>query len=59
MRKNSDMMTLELRRIDVCDLLIATGLLREEGLKWGCLHDVLLEQLDRFDGVAFEEEDEI
>lgn len=48
---NEKTVTLKLKRIDVCDLLIATTSLSHEtnAKKWGLLHDKLLQILNEFD----------
>ena len=50
---NSKKMTVELSRIEVCDLLLACLAAKEiandEGKKWTRLHDELKEQLKAFD----------
>jgi len=50
---NNKIMTLELKRIDVCDLLLACLAAKEmandEGKKWTRLHDELKDQLKAFD----------
>lgn len=58
MTLNQRTMTVKLRRIDVCDLLLActcAGRNTEDGgEKWERLHDVLMEQLNAFDEKAVE-----
>ena len=50
---NYKTMTVELNRIDVCDLLLAClaakELANDEGSKWTRLHDKLKAQLEAFD----------
>lgn len=48
---NYKTVTLKLDRIELCDLLIATTLLKYEGKakKWGLLHDKLKAILEDFD----------
>lgn len=48
---NEKTVKLELKRIDICDLLIATTSLKHStnATKWGALHDKLKEILDEFD----------
>lgn len=54
---NERTVTLKLKRIDVCDLLIAaTALSHETGAKkWAALHDKLLQILNDFDEKNFKE----
>lgn len=53
MMRNEKKMTLKLRRIDVCDLLLAClaakELANDGGEKWDALHQMLRDQLDAFD----------
>lgn len=48
---NAKTVTLKLKRIDVCNLLIATTSLEQttNAKHWGLLHDKLKEILDEFD----------
>lgn len=46
---NQRTMTLKLRRIDVCDLMLACTALSDRAEKWTRLHEVLKAQLDAFD----------
>jgi hypothetical protein len=52
-------MTVKLRRIDVCDLLLACSCadrnVDDGSEKWKKLHDVLMEQLEAFDAKAVTE----
>ena len=54
---NEKTVTLKLKRIDVCDLLLATGLIANgsDATKWAKLHDKLKQILDDFDKKNFEE----
>lgn len=54
---NEKTVTLKLKRIEVCDLLMATGLIADESkaTKWAVLHDKLKEILEDFDEKNFEE----
>ena len=54
---NEKTVTLKLRRIDVCDLLLATGLIANEtdATKWDLLHDKLKQILADFDEKNFED----
>lgn len=56
MKTNYDDMTITLRRIDVCNLLLACTNAEysafpagNDECKWAKLHDILKEQLDKFD----------
>lgn len=53
MMRNEKEMTLKLRRIDVCDLLLAClaakELANDGGEKWETLHQMVRDQLDAFD----------
>ena len=51
MTLNQKEMTLELTRIEVCDLMLACGLLGNPNFdnKWDRLHDKLREMIDEFD----------
>ena len=51
MTYNQKTMTLKLKRIDVCDLMLACTAIAEEteSKKWNELHDKLLAMLDAFD----------
>ena len=53
---NQKIVTLKLKRIDVCDLLLATtALFNDVGAeKWNLLHDKLEQVLDDFDKCKFE-----
>jgi len=48
---NQKTMTLKLKRIDVCDLMLACTIIGQgtDAKKWGKLHDMLKVQLDAFD----------
>jgi hypothetical protein len=46
---NQKTVTLKLKRIEVCDLMLACSALSEEGEKWIALHDTLKEILKDFD----------
>ena len=54
---NEKTVTLKLKRIEVCDLLLATGLIANEtdATKWDLLHSKLKEILDDFDKKNFED----
>lgn len=54
---NEMTVTLKLKRIDVCDLLLATTALSHEtdAVKWRKLHDKLKQILDDFDDKNFKE----
>ncbi|MBQ1292586.1 MAG: hypothetical protein IIY21_00990 [Clostridiales bacterium] len=62
--RNSKEMTLKLRRIDVCDLLLACTMVDGESVmagketKWSRLHQMLMDQLDAFDAKIDAEETE-
>ena len=62
MMRNEMEMTLTMKRIDVCDLLLAClaakELANDEGKKWDALHQILKEQLDEFDTKIDAEETE-
>jgi hypothetical protein len=53
-------MTIKLRRIDVCDLLLACACVKSDandgGEKWQKLHDTLKEYLEAFDEKAVKDE---
>lgn len=51
MTHNEKTVTLKLKRIDVCNLLIATTSLKHStnADKWGVLHDKLMEIINEFD----------
>lgn len=51
MTHNEKTVTLKLKRIDVCNLILATTSLKHEtkAEKWELLHDKLKEILDEFD----------
>lgn len=55
---NQKTMTVKLRRIDVCDLLLACSCAdrnADDGSeKWKKLHDVLMKQLEAFDAKVAE-----
>jgi len=47
---NQEEMTVVLERIDMCELILATGLMsKADNDKWIKLHDKLKTELDRFD----------
>lgn len=46
---NERTVTLKLRRIEVCDLLLICAYYSQTADKWKILHDKLREQLDKFD----------
>ena len=48
---NEKTVTLKLKRIEVCDLLLACSLIADDSnaKKWNALHDKLKEILDDFD----------
>ena len=54
---NERTVTLKLKRIELCDLLMATTIIKHESnaTKWGVLHDKLKQILDEFDEKNFEE----
>ena len=60
MTHNEKIVTLKLRRIDVCDLLLACSLISAESdaQKWDKLHEKLKQILDDFDEANFKEEEE-
>jgi DNA-binding ferritin-like protein len=51
--RNNFKTTIEVKRIDICDLMLACLAAKEaandEGKKWDRLHDLLQEQLDELD----------
>jgi hypothetical protein len=51
--RNNFKTTIEVKRIDICDLMLACLAAKEaandEGKKWDRLHDLLKEQLDELD----------
>lgn len=53
---NQKIVTLKLKRIDVCDLLLATTALSNDvgAEKWKLLHNKLEQVLDDFDKCKFE-----
>ena len=53
---NEKTVTMKLKRIEVCDLLLATGLIANEtdGTRWDKLHAKLKQILDDFDEKNFE-----
>ena len=54
---NNKTITLKLKRIEVCDLLLACTAVADEGYgeKWNALHDKLKNILDEFDAKQIEE----
>lgn len=54
---NQKTMTLKLKRIDVCDILLALTAIKQssDAEKWGKLHDKIREILDEFDEKNFAE----
>ena len=50
---NEKTVTLKLKRTEVCDLLLATGIIANgsDATKWDLLHSKLKEILDDFDAV--------
>lgn len=60
MMLNQKTMTIKLRRIDVCNLLLACTCAKSNandgGEKWQKLHDTLKEQLEAFDEKAVKDE---
>jgi hypothetical protein len=54
---NAKIVTLKLKRIDVCDLLLATTALKHEtkAEKWERLHDKLTQILEDFDAKNFDD----
>ena len=53
---NEQTVTLKIKRIELCDLLLATTIVEQssDAAKWGKLHDKLREILDDFDEKHFE-----
>ena len=51
MTYNQNTMTVKLKRIEVCDLMLACTYLDQntDGMKWGELHDKLKAMIDAFD----------
>lgn len=50
MRNNFET-TIQLKRIDICDLMLACSLVNNgRNTKWKVLHDKLQDQLDKLDG---------
>jgi hypothetical protein len=51
--RNNFKTTIEVKRIDICDLMLAClsakKAANDEGKKWDRLHDLLKEQLDELD----------
>ena len=51
--RNNFKTTIEVKRIDICDLMLACLAAKEaandEGKKWDRLHDLLQDQLDELD----------
>ena len=48
---NQEIVTLKLQRIDICNLIIATTIIKHESQaqKWGTLHEKLKQILNDFD----------
>ena len=54
--RNHRTVTVKITRHELCDLLLATTALSDQGKKWGELHDKLRAQLNAFDAKLDEEE---
>lgn len=54
---NQKTVTLKLKRIELCDLILATTIIKHESnaTKWGLLHDKLKQILNEFDEKNFAE----
>jgi hypothetical protein len=57
MTYNERTVNLKLKRIEVCDILLALTLIKQESnaTKWGRLHDKVKEILDDFDEKNFDD----